>query len=186
MDLSVRWSLLWPLLTSPEPTSAPENTRSLLNPCNLRNKSILLRLLTSVVLYYYKKIFTCLWFSLELAGNFGKECEGETGSGLPVTYATFAAACLTALNPIGSISTVCMEEEHFNNKQQNSPQVDVVAASCPVYRLIIRMPRSAQVPSYLLSGYRVNCNKIAHGCGAAKHHCVQKADIPLQMPYSSP
>lgn len=48
----------------------------------------------------------CLWFILKLAGDFGKEGEGETSSGLSVTYASLAVAGLTALNPIGSIETV--------------------------------------------------------------------------------
>lgn len=47
-----------------------------------------------------------LRLSLEFASDFGKESEGETSSRLPVTDATFAVACLAALNPIGSIQTV--------------------------------------------------------------------------------
>lgn len=55
---------------------------------------------------------TCLWLSLELAGDFGEEFEGETSSRLPVTYGPFAVACLAALNPIGPIQTVCKERKH--------------------------------------------------------------------------
>lgn len=58
-------------------------------------------------------LFTCLWLSLELAGNLGKEGEVETSSSLPVTNASFAVARLTALNPVGSIVTVC-EGRDFN------------------------------------------------------------------------
>lgn len=50
-----------------------------------------------------------MWLSLELAGDFGKEFEVETGSCLPVTNASFAVARLAALNPIGSIQTVCKD-----------------------------------------------------------------------------
>lgn len=57
--------------------------------------------------------FTCLWLILELAGDFGKEFEGETSSCLPVTYATFAVACLAALNSVGSIQAVCKERKYY-------------------------------------------------------------------------
>lgn len=69
--------------------------------------------------FYFKSFstffffFTCLWFSLKLAGNFGKELEGETSSCLPVTDATFAVACLAALNPVGAKRAVCKERKDY-------------------------------------------------------------------------
>lgn len=48
----------------------------------------------------------CLWLSLELAGDFGEEFEGETSSRLPVTDATFAVARLAALDSVGPIQAV--------------------------------------------------------------------------------
>lgn len=50
---------------------------------------------------------TRLWLAPELAGDFGKEFEGETSARLPVTYATFAVARLTALHSVGSKGAVC-------------------------------------------------------------------------------
>lgn len=52
-----------------------------------------------------------MWFSLKLAGDFRKKCEGETSSSLSVTDASLAVAGLTALNPIASIGTVCKEKK---------------------------------------------------------------------------
>lgn len=49
---------------------------------------------------------SCWGLRLQLAGYFGKELEGETGSGLPVTDASFAVACLAAFNAIGPIQAI--------------------------------------------------------------------------------
>lgn len=61
--------------------------------------------------------FTCLWLSLELAGNFSKECESETSPCLQITDATFAVACLATLHPVGPIQAVCKERKHFLTEQ---------------------------------------------------------------------
>lgn len=56
---------------------------------------------------------TRLRLTLELAGDFGKEFEGETSARLPVTYAAFAVARLTALHSVGSKGAVCKGSKHF-------------------------------------------------------------------------
>lgn len=61
---------------------------------------------SEVLFFLSVKMYTFLSFSLELAGNFGKEFEGETCSCLPVTDATFAVASLAALNSVGPIQAV--------------------------------------------------------------------------------
>lgn len=48
-------------------------------------------------------MFTCLRLILEVAGDLGEEFEGEAGSRLPVTDATFAVARLAALDPVGPV-----------------------------------------------------------------------------------
>lgn len=56
--------------------------------------------------------FTCLRLILEVAGDLGEEFEGEAGSRLPVTDATFAVARLAALDPVGPVQAVCKERKH--------------------------------------------------------------------------
>lgn len=58
-------------------------------------------------------LYTCWWLIFEFACNFGKEWQGETSSCLPVTYATFAVACLAALNSKGSKQAVWKKENNF-------------------------------------------------------------------------
>lgn len=83
----------------------------------LGNHKTVLSLTFSQILYFVRHNFvialTCLWLALELAGDFGKEFEGETSARLPVTYATFAVACLAALHSIGSKGAVCKGSKHF-------------------------------------------------------------------------
>lgn len=58
-------------------------------------------------------LYTCLWLIFELACNFGEEWEGETSSCLPVTYATFAVACLAALDSKGSKRAIWKKENNI-------------------------------------------------------------------------